>query len=294
MGSGHYNTVTRTLKAQSSGYYTKSIDEVTSTNLKSDMDPRYIDKRECFDNEDHPNTVPLIIGLDVTGSMGVVPQELIRDGLPHIMDNIIQSGIKDISVCFMAFGDGHDIAPLQVGQFEASDELLDKWLTSTWLEKHGCGNQGEDPSSVWWFAGSRVVTDAWRKRQQKGLIITISDERCHEKSYVRNQFGEKSSELTNKTREELLNSAKEKWNVFHIVTKIDPEDTQGGISILGDWKEFLGEDYVIYEKDVKKIPQTIVDIVNSRYGDTRKLIEQYTPKPTETKVTLDDQSTITL
>ncbi len=274
MGSGNYNSLTRYNLAVTSDFFTKDIHELTSGNLNSDLNPRYIDKRECRDNVDHPNTVPLILGLDVTGSMGVVPQELIRDGLPHIMDNIIQSGVPDISLCFSAFGDGHDIAPLQVCQFEANDELLDKCLTSIWLEGHGGGNQGEDPSSIYWFASNYIQTDHWDKRKSKGLIITISDERCHERNFVRNQFGDKSIEVSNKLRSELLEKAKEKWNIYHIVTHCEKNTTQGGISILNDWIEFLGEDYVFYEKDVKKIPQLIVDIVTSRYGTERSQKEQ--------------------
>lgn len=37
--------------------------------------------RECRDSEEHPESLPIIIALDVTGSMGMVPHSLITGGL---------------------------------------------------------------------------------------------------------------------------------------------------------------------------------------------------------------------
>lgn len=38
--------------------------------------------RECRDSEEHPETTPIIIALDVTGSMGRIPHDLVKNQLP--------------------------------------------------------------------------------------------------------------------------------------------------------------------------------------------------------------------
>ena len=74
------------------------------------------------------------------------------------MDKIIQSGIKDPQVLFLAIGDHEcDTSPLQVGQFESSDELLEHWLTHVWLEGGGGGNRGESYALAWHFAIASIV-----------------------------------------------------------------------------------------------------------------------------------------
>lgn len=262
MGTGGYNINTRNIRAEQSGYYSRSIYETTSSSLKRELDPNFIDIREARDNIDHPETIPIIIGIDVTGSMGDIPQELIRDGLPHIIDIITKAGINDASICICAFGDATDYAPLQISQFEACDELLDKWLTSIWLESCGGGNGGEDPSLLWWFASKHIKTDAWDKRGQKGIIITISDELCHKNITITPHSPQYLKNLKNNYSALLyLENAKRTWNICHIHTH--NKQTQEGVDILGNWKELIGEENVIREDNVSDIPKRIAEFIIS-------------------------------
>jgi hypothetical protein len=61
--------------------------------------------RESRDSTDHPNALPIILALDVTGSMGSIPHYLVKEGLPHLMDGIIQKGFPDPQVLFLGIGD---------------------------------------------------------------------------------------------------------------------------------------------------------------------------------------------
>ena len=183
MGSGGYNSQTRYSRAVTNGYYTKSRDEIfTERELNKDMDPRNVILRESRDSEEHPESLAIIIALDVTGSMGIIPQEFIKDGLPLMIDNLIQSGIEHPQVMFVAVGDHYtDRAPFQISQFESNDELLDNWLKKVWLEGSGGGNGGESYSLPYFFAGNFTDIDCWNKRKQKGFIFTIGDEHVHTK-----------------------------------------------------------------------------------------------------------------
>jgi hypothetical protein len=81
MGSTRYDIDARYDRAKKAGYGTKSAGEIFTQNAKDkhieSMNPRYF-FQESRDSEVHPNSVPIILGLDVTGSMGHIPYDLIR------------------------------------------------------------------------------------------------------------------------------------------------------------------------------------------------------------------------
>jgi len=251
MGGGHYSSSDRSIRATSKGYDTKPAEQLFSSRLHPSMSPKDVKLREARDSEDHPNSFPIIIGLDLTGSMGSIPRMLIKDGLPKIVQGIIDAGIPDPQILFIGVGDHEcDRAPLQVGQFESSDELIDMWLERTWLEKGGGGNDGESYHLAWYFAGMHTVHDAWEKRNQKGLLITIGDEKCLHTLPSSSIVDLMGSGQKNFKREELLELAEKTYNVFHIHMKgrgwDDEED---------DWKDLIGQNLI--ESTVLEIPELI-------------------------------------
>jgi hypothetical protein len=107
-------------------------------------DPHGLKVRESRDNADHPNSLGIVFALDVTGSMGDIPQTLARRELPNFMKLLTDCGVPDPQLMFMAIGDAtSDGAPLQVGQFESTANLMDQWLTWSYLEGGG-GGSGEE------------------------------------------------------------------------------------------------------------------------------------------------------
>jgi len=131
--------------------------------------------RQSRDSADHPDSVPIIIALDVSGSMGVIPHELATETLPTFM-KIVMTVLPDPQVLFIAFGNVFgDRSPLQVGQFESSAELIDKWLALAHLEGGG-GGLGESYDLAMYFAARHTATDAWEKRQRKGYFFMTGDE----------------------------------------------------------------------------------------------------------------------
>lgn len=275
MGSSFYSSSNRNIRASSSGYYSKSIDDIFEQSkvrrIHESMNPSTARMREARDSENHPNSLPIIIGLDVTGSMGKIPHHLVKDGLPNMITGIINNGFPDPQILFLAIGDHiYDYYPLQVGQFESGDAELDMWLTRTYLESGGGGNRHESYLLAWYFAAFHTVTDNWEKRRKKGFIFTIGDENCHRElnsRTINDLMGIGAERGYN--RQELLSLAQEKYHVFHIHLL----DGSYGDNPVSDWKHLLGENCIVL-RSYKDVDKTISNIVCSFDNET---VEQEEP-----------------
>lgn len=285
MGSGSYSFAAYSALSTDRGYATKSADavftnhtlsaksdiklsNVNARNYNTQVKPEMINTgvRESRDSNEHPETTPIIIALDVTGSMRRTPHEMIKDNFPKLMDALMQLGVKDPQLLFMAVGDHeYDRYPIQVGQFESDTEKIVNSLEEFVLEGGGGGN-----------SGYHTETDSWFKRHKKGYLSTIGDEpNLHGISgraledflgyqYPANPISE----------EEAVKKAQEQYNVYHIHV------TNGsyGTRIAPGWKNLLGQNVltcdshnVIAEaikqhEDLTEIPyeaQAIVDTPTS-------------------------------
>lgn len=224
------------------------------------MDPKKALLREARDSAAHPNTVPIILGLDVTGSMRQIPRHLIKSGLPTMIGTIIQRGIPDPALLFLAIGDSTcDHYPFQVAQFESGDAELDMWLTRTFLEGRGGNNAGESYLWAWYYAANHTVTDAWEKRKEKGFLFTIGDEPC-----LPTITTSEMTEIMGITKQqsysdkELLAAAQEKWNVYHI--HITETTTGKSPRVAAYWNDLLGQQCIAVD-DHKKVDSVIAEIV---------------------------------
>lgn len=265
MGGTRYDFGAREDRAKKVGYASKSASEIFTQNAlrmaHESMNPNGVIFREARDSDVHPNTVPIILGLDVTGSMGHIPHELIKEGLPKLMGGIIQGGVPDPALLFLGIGDHEcDRYPLQVGQFESGDEELDMWLTRTYIEGGGGGNAGESYLLAWYFAAFHTKTDAFEKRGQKGLLFTVGDEpglKTLPASAIKEIMGQGQQTYTHL---ELLAEAQKKYDVYHISV------LHSGQAINADveWKELLGQNCLSIE-DHREIPNVIKKIICDKH-----------------------------
>jgi len=265
MGGTSYSTVNRSLRATSLNYATapiiKTFSQQKERKAHNKMTSRGITLREARDSKIHPNSIPIILGLDVTGSMHHIPHHLIKEGLPKIMGGIIQSGVPDPALLFLAYGDHEcDKEPLQVGQFESGDAELDMWLTQTYLEGGGGGNFGEASGLVHYFAAHHCQTDHWDKRKKKGIIITIGDEPSL-KLYPNPAMASVMSngDISEFTDVSILAEAQEKWEVFHIYPTI-------GRGVRSDtdnyWGQLLNDKYFkadTYEEIIDIVKKIVIE-----------------------------------
>ena len=136
------------------------------------LDPKNV-IRECCDSNDHPNTLPVILALDITGSMGNAAVEVAKK-LNVIMTKLY-SKVTDVEFMVMGIGDlAYDKYPIQASQFEADIRIAEQ-LDKIYFEFGGGGNNYESYTAAWYF-GSRHTKLDCLDRGRKGIIITMGDE----------------------------------------------------------------------------------------------------------------------
>jgi len=169
-----YSTA-RGRKTDSSGNLDSRMTEqqlFTQRGLHPRLNPRNI-TRECCDSKDHPESVPVILALDVTGSMGAASAEVAKK-MNEVMTRLYGT-VKDVEFLVMGIGDlSYDRAPLQMSQFE-SDIRIAEQLDLVYMEHGGGGNDFESYTAAWYMGVRHTKLDCW-KRGRKGLIITMGDE----------------------------------------------------------------------------------------------------------------------
>lgn len=259
---------------------TKNIDDVDCLNSRSvnqfytarhidpALDPKGVKIRECRDSEEHPNTIPVILALDVTGSMGSACAAVAKQ-----LDKIITglyADVKDVEFMVMGIGDfAYDTAPLQVSQFESDVRICDQ-LSKIWFERGGGGNAFESYTAAWYFALNHTDLDCW-KRGKKGIIITMGDEPLN--PYLPGRafnrvFGYDGQDVDTV---ELYKQVTEKYDIYHIIIT-DPEGS-GWRYLEQDkktWGKILDGQH-LFDKQSDELPDVIHDIVVAHVDGTESV-----------------------
>ena len=263
MGYGSWTSSSWTNYTTSKGYTASSSasEMYTSRRMKDAFDPTQFKFRESCDSAEHPNSTPIVLALDVTGSMSSV-LETVSKRLGDTMGEIYKRNpVTDPQVCFMAFGDGEcDSSPIQVTQFE-SDIRIAEQLNDIYFERGGGGNGGESYAFPWYVASRRCKTDAWDKHKKKGFLFTIGDECCLPKltkAQIKKFLGDDVERDLSAT--EILTEASRKCEVYHLI--VDPVTYQ---PVYKEWKQLLGNNAIAVEA-IDKIPEIIVSILELHSG----------------------------
>ena len=224
--------------------------------------------RECCDNDEHPNTVPGVLGLDVTGSMGDAAVEIAKK-LNVIMTKLYEK-VTDVEFMIMGIGDlSYDDYPIQISQFE-SDIRIAEQLDKLYFEFGGGGN-GFESYTVAWYMGSRHTKLDCLSRGKKGIIITIGDEQLNPYLPLRGRScglveatGDKlQADIETK---DLYEEASNKFNIYHL-------DVQHGRrwdedEIETSFKKYLKDDH-FRRVSMDSIANEIVDIVVSEVENNK-------------------------
>lgn len=232
----------------------------TSRNLDPILNPKNV-VRECCDSEEHPNTIPVILALDVTGSMGNATKACAAK-LNEIMTSLLAK-YDDVQFMIMGIGDlAYDRAPIQASQFESDIRILEQ-LDKIYFEGGGGGNGYESYTAAWWFALNNTKLDC-HKRGQKGIIITLGDEPLNPylpASRIGDVLGRKPEK--NIETKDLYPVVCEKFDVYHIAID-DPGESSYSFhrsEIERTWKPMLGERMMVGSS--KQLPELITAIVDN-------------------------------
>lgn len=238
-------------------------DMFKSRHLADVLDP-YGVVRECCDSKEHPETVPVILALDVTGSMGSAAVEVAKR-LNTVMTKLYDQ-TKDVEFMIMGIGDlAYDRAPIQASQFE-SDIRIAEQLDRLYFEGGGGGNSFESYTAAWYFALNNTRLDC-HSRGKKGLIITMGDEPLNPylpKAPLEASLGV-SNEKDIETRE-LYKEVTEKFEVYHLAV-IDPRSNGARFveKIMKSFGEYLDNEH-LRKVNLNNITPTIINIVTAFAG----------------------------
>jgi hypothetical protein len=246
-----------------------SFADVSTANVQTVYKARLLDPllnpkdviRECCDSEDHPHSLPVILGLDVTGSMGSACT-MCAGKLDEIMTTLYKTN-KDVEFCMMGIGDfACDDAPLQVTQFESDIRILDQ-TTKIYFEGGGGGNGWESYTAAWYFALHNCKLDCW-ERGEKGILITMGDEPMNPYLPAQRVKEVIGGEVVREDLEtsKLYKQVTEKYDVYHIAITNQSSYKRYERQIENSWRPLLGDHLIIAESN--NLPDIIAGIVNGR------------------------------
>lgn len=187
-------------------------------------------RRECRNNSTNPNVTPIAIVMDVTSSRGK-DIDIVISKLPRFIGRTYsEKYVTDPTISFSAVGDATagDIAPFQVGQFEA-DARLDKVLTSVWPELGGGGTGQESYQLAAYYYARHTDMDIVGSGR-KGYLFFLGDEGFYpevDKDEVLKVFGDKIS--ANIPSAQIFRELQEKFHVFLIFPRKSWEERKKDI-----------------------------------------------------------------
>lgn len=244
----------------------KSQDQIfTQTQQSAYLDPKVV--RESVDSTVNPNSTPVIIAVDETGSMGILATTIIKKSLGEVVTGIYKHlPIPDPHIMLAGVGDAYtDRAPYQPTQFEAGVTELTDQIAQIYIEGNGGGNGGESYLLAYYHAAYKTKIDSMIKRNHKGYLFTIGDEPPHmtlTREQIKRIFGDEVE--ADLDAHELLAAASQFYEVFHL--KVNPNRYS-----KARWVELLNE-RVIDVEDIAELGPIITATMRLIEGEARDSI----------------------
>lgn len=254
-------------------FKTRSASYHAKTGSKDSLNPKGIKVRESRDSAANPASTALIVGVDVTGSMGMLAETMAKTGLGVLFDEVLKrKPITDPHLMFMAIGDvNYDEAPLQVSQFEADDRIIPQ-LQDIWIEHGGGGNAFESYNLPWYFAAMHTSIDCLEKRGKKGYLFTVGDEQTPgplTRAQIEKFIGDTPErDLSNA---DLLAMVGRQYHVFHLMVAEGSHARSRPDAVRKSWTDLLGQ-RAMWLADHTKMSEVIVSAIQVTEGADRDAV----------------------
>ena len=271
MGYGRYSHDAH--RAMASGRSSASAAEVFSQRTCHElMDPNGVRVRESRDSEAHPQSLGVIFALDVSSSMGDIPARLATETLPDFMKAMLDAGITDPQVLFMGIGNAAtDSAPLQVGQFESSEKLMDQWLTWLYIEGRG-GGGNESYELAMYFAARHTSMDCLEKRHRRGYLFITGDEPPNpvvSRTQVERLIGDDIKDDI--PIADIIEETQRSFEPFYLIP-----DPRRGQRVGRAWRDLLGERVIVMESpdDTSYVAAGLVSLLEEAVPSLDALVDR--------------------
>lgn len=240
------------------------------------------------------SSAPLVIAVDVTGSMGDWPATIFSK-LPYLDKEGQEYLGKDMEISFAAVGDAYsDSYPLQVRPFTKGTDLK-KRLEELIIE----GNGGGQATESYDLAALYYAKNVQMPNAIKPIFIFVGDEGLYD--FVSNDQAKDHAGVKLEGRlsaQEALDELKQKYSVY-LIRK--PYDYSGGDyrspidkKIQEQWESYLGADHVSILPEAGRVVDVIFGVLakeTARVPYFRKELEDR-QKPGQVKTVLKALETI--
>ncbi len=237
----------------------------TPVKVHPSLDPSRLNKlgkliRESFDSDLHPESLPISIIFDITGSMQNVPRTFMEK-LGGLMKLLTQKGyVKHPHLMFGAVGDATcNRVPIQIGQFEAGDELVET-LSLIHLEGGGGGGYCESYELSMYYLARHSDLHSLTKRNKKGYLFLMGDELPYKnvsKTQVKSHIGDDLQDDI--PTSEILKELRSMYEVFWILPGGTSNFTNPTINT--ELRNMFGQNLLILDN-----PNDICGLISSTIG----------------------------
>jgi len=305
MGFSHYDaTITRSYISSRTAAGVSVMDHAVAVNegraeneAHPTLDMRIPNRagriiRESLDSEAHPNSLPIAVCLDTTGSMSTIPSKVVLQ-LPKLMDLLIKAKyVSDPHILFGAVNDAttYPAAALEVGQFESGNQM-DGCLTNILVSQGGGGGTQCESYELIMFVLARLTElDSLKKRNKKGYCFILGDEKPYSfvsKLEVKEWIGiDIEADIPTTT---ILEELKQKFNVYWLFPSNAQNSRDRGVK--AHLQGLFGQNLIML-KDEETICTTIAATIAINEGrDPRTVTEElkdgFKDNPDDIQVIID-------
>lgn len=218
---------------------------------------------------------PLVVAVDVTGSMADWPQ-LIFEKLP-LLYNEVKRYMPEVEISFAAVGDAYcDNYPIQIQDF-GKDKDLDAKINALYPEGGGGGTSQESYELTALFYNKNCEMP----KAKKPIFIFAGDEGFYKNldaSTIEKYLG--GSEAKSTTGKQIMEELASKYDTYLLHKEYEGSDD----AIVAQWKGAIGNQRVLKLDDPRRIVDCIIGIVAAAAGNFVDFSKRLSTRQTDDQV----------